>query len=197
MMYNLIPYNKQKINKQYKKIIIFLSLICLLLVGCGKQKESSEETIKEVALTDILEAVQKAYGEEYAATMEYDQQMIEEVIGLSSDLYEDIIAMGPMMSANVDTFIVVKAKQENIAEVETALNEYRETLIADTMQYPMNVMKIQASEVKTYGSYVCFIMLGYIDMEIEEKGEDAALEAYQKENQKAVSAIEQLVLQKE
>ena len=39
------------------------------------------------------------------------------------------------------------------------------------MNYPMNVPKIEASEVLVYGDYVCYLMLGVIDDSIEDEGE--------------------------
>ena len=60
------------------------------------------------------------------------------------------------------------------------------------MQYPMNLPKIQASEVKVYGDYVFFIMLGAADE--EGLDEEAALKFYQEQNQVAVKAIEGVLL---
>ena len=63
-------------------------------------------------------------------------------------------------------------------------------MVKDTNQYPMNLMKIQASKVYVKDNYVFFIMLGSIDTKLEETGTDEQiLEAYKKENQKAISAI--------
>ena len=56
--------------------------------------------------------------------------------------------------------------------IETALNNYRQSLIDNLMQYPMNQIKIQASVVESMGDYVFFIMLGEIPTSIEEQGEE-------------------------
>ena len=71
------------------------------------------------------------------------------------------------------------------------MQAYRKRLLDDTMQYPMNLIKIQASQVVRYGNYVFFLMLGEVSMEDMERGDQAALEAAQAENQKAVDAVEE------
>lgn len=50
-----------------------------------------------------------------------------------------------MISTFVETFIGVQAKDGKGDDVEAALNAYRDRLVGDTMQYPMNIAKIQAS----------------------------------------------------
>ena len=95
------------------------------------------------------------------------------------------------MSAHVDTLIIAKAKNKTAkTKIKKKLTSYRQALVKDTNQYPMNLMKIQASKVYVKDNYVFFIMLGSIDTKLEETGTDEQiLEAYKKENQKAISAI--------
>ena len=73
--------------------------------------------------------------------------------------------------------------------MEKALTEYREYLLNDTMQYPMNVSKIQASQVIRHGDYVFFVMLGGPDDDAMEKGDEAALKSAEENNQIAVDII--------
>ena len=56
-------------------------------------------------------------------------------------------------------------------------------------QYPMNMTKLEASQVITHGDYVFFVMLGGADMEAEEQGADAALKSAKENNQIAVDVI--------
>lgn len=146
----------------------------------GQEAEHSEEMNK------IHEAVVGAY-EHYIPNMAYDADTAKELFGLQPEWYDDMLAEGPMISAQVDTFIAVHPTEGNLKNVEDALKAYRETLVNDTMQYPMNQVKIQASRVETVGDYVFFIMLGEIDMDIEE--EAAMVTAYEAQNQLAVDAI--------
>ena len=62
-------------------------------------------------------------------------------------------------------------------------------MIQDSLQYPMNIPKIQASIIRTFGDYVCFVQLGG-SMEGMEDDEEAAVKACQEMNEKALSVIE-------
>lgn len=180
--------------------IILIGALSLTLVACGNKdgndsnggnsSSQSQEVNNDVALVDIHEAVKEAYGDAYYPSMQYDETQIEELFGLSSDLYDEIIAEGPMISVHVDTFIAVKAKEGKVDEVESKLNEYRDTLINDAMQYPTNKIKIEASKVVKKGNYVFFILLGEIPMEVQEQGDEAILEEAKNQVNIAVEAIE-------
>jgi len=95
-----------------------------------------------------------------------------------------------MISTFVETFIGVKAKEGKGEEAEKALNTYRDQLVNDTMQYPMNVAKIQASQVIRHGDYVFFVMLGAPSDEAMEEGDEAALKSAAENNQIAVDIID-------
>ena len=115
---------------------------------------------------------------------------LEDVIGLSPELYESYVAEAPMISTFVETFIGVKAKDGKGDETEAALTAYRDRLVGDTMQYPMNVSKIQASQVVRHGDYVFFVMLGGPDDAAMEQGDEAALKSASENNQIAIDIID-------
>ncbi len=92
-----------------------------------------------------------------------------------------------MISAHVDTFIAIKAKEGKGEEVEKALTSYRDYLINDSLQYPMNVPKVNASSVLREGDYVFFVMLGQIKDDMAE--EEDMLKQAQESNQLAIDAI--------
>lgn len=178
-----------------KKRILSLLLISIMIItaGCGSSDKKSEA--KNIALSEIHTAVKEAYGEDYLPSMAIDDAALKNTLGVDPELCEEYIAEIPMISANVDTFAAIKAKSGKAKEVQTALEAYREVLVNDTMQYPANQIKIQASEVVSYGDYVFFIMLGAVPADVEESAdEDAALKAYQEQNKKAKDAIEGLLL---
>lgn len=156
--------------------------------------EAAKKKVKKPSIKKIRKAVVNAFGESYAADMSLTSEEIKTRYGIPSSWYTDAIAEIPMMSAHVDTFIAVKAKNKNARKkVKKKLSDYRKTLVADTIQYPMNLAKIQASRVYVKDDYVFFIMLGFIDSSIEETGTDEQMiEAYKAENQKAVDAINAL-----
>lgn len=158
--------------------------------GNGAENESQMQWKTDVELSDVLEAVKQAYGNDYIPGMDYDAQAMEELFGIGKDQYEAFFAQGPMISVHVDTFIGVQAKAGQADAVEQALLDYQKQLIENSMQYPMNLAKVNASEVVRYGDYVFFVMLGTPDAEAEEKGEEEALESAKVNNQIGIDAIE-------
>ncbi|MDO5294370.1 MAG: DUF4358 domain-containing protein [bacterium] len=179
-------------------IALLLGSIMVLLAACGKSDnndnandaENGETVTNNVEIEDIVRDVETAYGEEFVATNVLDNQTIKELMGIDPDWCEELYASNSMIGMHKDTFIAVKAKPEDLEKVKDAVTAYRENMVADTMQYPMNVEKIQASRVDVYGNYVFFTLLGFIPNEVEEQGEDKILAAYQEQNQKAVDVIE-------
>ena len=111
----------------------------------------------DVSVKDIETAVAAALGENYFPEMELETL---EGLGITADMYDEFIYKVPMISANVDTLIVVKAKEDKAADVEAKLNAFRDTNINDLLQYPMNLTKIQCSQVVTMGNYVMFVQFG-------------------------------------
>ncbi|WP_455715066.1 DUF4358 domain-containing protein [Anaerosporobacter sp.] len=178
--------------KRMNKImsLVMVGIMAFSLTACSSKKDDQvAEDIKDVAVSEIQTAVQEAYGDSYLPSMDYDAEALESIFGVKEDWCEEYIAQGPMMSAHVDTFVAIKAKEENVQEVVDALNSHRDYLINDSMQYPVNQVKIQASRVEQIGNYVFFILLGEIPMEVEEQGDEAILEAAKEQVQIAVDAI--------
>ena len=179
-----------------KLLVLALTMVMAVSTGCGKTANKGTE-YNDVAITEIHDAVKEAYGDEYTANMPCDATQIEEMFGLSSDWYDGVIAEVPMMSVQVDTFVAVDAKDENIEDVKNALTAYQTALKEDGMQYPMNQLKIQASKVLEYGDKLFFVLLGQIPMEEQQQeDEDKVVAAYEERNQIAVDTIENLLIKK-
>ena len=183
-------------KKQLTAVIMAASLAFASLTGCssssaGKEPAGQEtEAAVNVSLDDVLNKIKEAYGEGYIPNTPMDDQMLNDVIGLSPELCESYVAEMPMISTFVETFIGVKAKEGKCDDVEKALTEYRERLVGDTMQYPMNVSKIQASQVVRHGDYVFFVMLGGPDDAAMEQGDEAALKSAEENNKIAIDVID-------
>lgn len=141
----------------------------------------------------IKQAIVDEIGEDYWPTMALTPEMLEGSFGLTSDMYEDYLGEMPMISTHVDTLLIIKAKSDKVSEVEEALNAYRDALVKDTMQYPMNLGKIQASKVETIGSYVCFVQLGADTSEAMESGDEAVIAHCQEQNNLVIEVIRQSV----
>lgn len=149
--------------------------------------------------TEEMEAVKKAVtdllGDDYFPNMPLDPEMLGQLVGVTSDMYEDYLAEIPMISANVDTLIVVKAAGGKADTVEETLNAYRDGQVSATMQYPQNVSKIQASKVGRVGDYVVFTLLGGDVSELLDQGDDAVIAHCQEVNDSVIKAIGEVVQQ--
>ena len=163
-------------------------------VSCWEWQDAEKEDAgtKDVPVSQIRDAVAEAYGENYFADYQMSEEEAGTLLQADTENWEEFIAEKAMISTRVDTFVAVKAKEGKAEEVQGQLESYQEYLKKDSMQYPMNLPKIQASEVKVYGDYVFFIMLGAADE--EGLDEEAALKFYQEQNQVAVKAIEGVLL---
>jgi hypothetical protein len=140
----------------------------------------------------LASAVKKAYGDSYLPNYKLDKDEIKSKYGVDSSLYASAYAEVPMISAQVDQLVIFKAKNASSKKkILTAVKKYQKDLKADTMQYPMNSLKIQGSKVYANGNYVCFFMLGgSVSKSIEESGSDAKIiKAHQQLNKKAVNTV--------
>ena len=156
------------------------------------QKESSEidNTKNDVTCEALVKEVSKVIGENYFPDMQIEADYLEQQTGLTNNLYDEFAGEMPKISTNVDTIIIVKAKESKIAEVVQKLSEYRNRLLNDTMQYSKNTGKIQASKIEQIDPYVCFVQLGGDTAIVDEQGDEAIIAYCQHENELAISTIE-------
>ena len=171
-----------------KKIIALLSaamLFAAMLTSCseGKQDTDGSTTPTEAAPENggsqdengggsesddgaaqkILDAIKEAYGEDYLPNTPIPEELLSGTYGLDPDTYTEIAAEMPMISANVDTVIIVKAASGKTGDIKAALTAYHDRLVNESLQYPQNVAKVNAAQVVANRDYVAFIMLGKID----------------------------------
>lgn len=204
---------------KFRKLGIYMALTmsCVLLGACGTKNNNNTDATqpetqetqpvtqgyRDVACAELESAVATGLEGNYMPTM-----LVEEVehLGLTSDMYVDFCYKMPMISVNVDTLIIVKAAEGKVEDVEKALNTYRDSIINDSMQYPMNLVKTNNSIVRVFGDYVAFIQLGgdvhsviveaqemnpnISDEELEKIQKDAVLE----QNNRAAELIEGMLL---
>ncbi len=160
-----------------------------------KAAVSSAEMVQAAAspsATSLANAIKKAYGESYWPNYKLTKSEIKDKYGVASSLYSSAYAEVPMISAQVDELVIFKAKNTSSKKkILTAVKKYQKKLKEETLQYPMNVLKIQGSKVYTNGNYVCFFMLGgTVDRNLEENGtEEELIKAYKQMNKKAVNTV--------
>lgn len=143
----------------------------------------------------IRQAVVDALGENYWPDTRMDPETLEAFYGITPDMYDDYMAEMPMIGTNVDTLLIIRAKDDKVEAVEEALNTYRDAQVSNTMQYPMNVGKIQASRIQKYGNFVCFVQLGADTNTALEKGDEAVIAQCQEQNELALEVIGRIVSQ--
>lgn len=167
----------------------------------GTTLGASDETNTGVTTPDgwsnemetIKTAVVDALGDSYFPNMKMSATDLETLCGVSSDLYDDYLGEVPMISVNVDTMIIIKAKEDKLSEVEDAMSAYRESLVNSTLQYPMNIGKIQASRIEIIGNYVCFLQLGGDTSSVNDGGEEAVIKHCQEQNELAIEILYQTI----
>lgn len=144
-------------------------------------------------MNTVKTAVVDALGESYWPNTAIIPEMLEGTFGITPDMYSDYMGEMPMISTNVDTLLIIKANDDKVEAVAEALNTYRDNVIADTFQYPMNLGKLQASRIETFGNYVCFVQLGAENVIDEQTSEEQSIIKCQEQNELAIEVIGQSV----
>lgn len=154
----------------------------------GDNAADDESVFGDVPMADLKTAVTDVLGENYWPSMALDAQMLSDMCGITEDMYDDFLAEMPMMSAHIDTMIIIKAKDGQVEAVEEAMNTYRDGLVENSL-YPSHVAKSQASRIEVFDNYVCFVLLGGDTSSVEEQGEEAIITYCHEQNEKAIDAI--------
>lgn len=184
-----------------KRILAFvLALVCAAgsfsAVTAVEQPITIEAATKKKApsLSKVYSAVKNAYGKNYLPNMRLKKDEIKSRYGISSSWYSGAVAEVPMISAQADELVIVKAKNADAKKrIKSALTDYRKWLQEESFQYPANEPKVAAARIYVKGDYVCLFVLGTIDKKIADgTDDDKKVEAYKAENAKAVKAIQKL-----
>ena len=176
----------------HRKILaaaLALTVVIAGLAGCADSGKPGENTDDTGKLQAAYDAVVEAYGDNYYPNAPVEADILEATYGIKPEWVKEYKAEMPLISVNVDTFIGIEAAQGHAEDVENALNTYREYLVNDSMQYPMNMPKVKASEVLRIRDHVFFVMLGgEIMADTEEEGEAQAKE----KNEIGINAIKEV-----
>ncbi len=164
-----------KFMKKLTAAALGLTLAVGFLTACTKAPAETPDVPAQLPeLTEVYDAVKEAYGEDYLPSMEVDEDTLCDMLGLEKESISAFFGEMPMMSTHVDTFIGIRAAEGKGDEVEKAVNDYRETQVSNTLQYPMNLAKVQASKVVRHGDDVYFVMLGKINDNMDVSEEEGA-----------------------
>jgi len=195
-----------------KSILLLFTFLLIGLTGCGKKGEDSQLRSnhlgntgmpgskatggysEDITMTEIKEAVIDILGDNYWPDMKIDADSLEQIYGISSDMYDDYLAECPMNGTDVDTLIIIKAKNDQVDNVEKALNSYMETNISNSESYPQILGKTQAARIETFHNYVCFVQLGADTTAASDIGNEAVIDQCLEENERTLDAIEKALL---
>lgn len=169
--------------------------------SAGSEQNEETNPNQDVALQTVIDSIKGAYGDTYYPNVPVEEihemvnqgeslgELIQNMYGIAEDSYEEIFIEVPMISAQSDMLIAVKVVDGKQQEVVDILTAYREGLVSDALQYPMNQVKLQASQVIEKDGFVFFVTLGDIPMEVQDQGDEAVLEKALEVNQIAVDTI--------
>lgn len=165
------------------KLLSLITILVTLLAGCVSGSGY------DVDITEVISAVKEQLGEDYYPARELDYEEIENLTGITEDMIESMVAEGPMMTMHIDTFIAIKATEDNGDAVAEKLENYKSFLVEESMQYPMNMPKVESAKVLHYDDYVFFLMLGKNNDNMEDASSEEALEFAQNEIQRVEDII--------
>lgn len=206
-------------------VLFLTAVLALHLAGCGNGDEENggadggqessvqdsvsqsppesvpsteESSLPEEGVSEEMSAVRQAVvdtlGENYWPDTLIPTEYLEGY-GLTGDMYVDFWGEMPMISTHADTIIIIKAAEGQIDAVEQVLNAYRDAQVNDTMQYPMNVGKVQASRIEVVGDWACFVQLGADVMDLMDVGDEEVIRHCQEQNEMALEAIQRVIQQ--
>jgi hypothetical protein len=121
----------------------------------------------------IFTAVREKLADNYYPNMPIEAIFLQDMYGIDLTTVEAAFGEMPMISANVDTFIAIKAVSGQVDAVKGALETYLKSQQENAFQYPINVPVVQNAEVYVNGDYVFYICLAGDTMPLAEKGDEA------------------------
>ena len=205
-----------------KKIVVYLCFVMLLgLSACGNRdkepgkndavrtdgSETAEGKDTEVAesglpaeteggtkLDELKVVIVDTIGSgNYYPDMSIEPDQLEEIFGITSDMYDDYLAEVCADGTNVDTLLIIKAKDDKVETVQEAMFAYREAKEEATLEDSRNIGKVKASRIETNGNFVSFVQLGGDITAALEVGESAVIEQCLQMNELVLEVIAQNV----
>lgn len=208
-----------KIRSFAMTLIITLAVWLLaapIMTGCGNRQISdsntnSVENVKResedsaivpeeslepayASMSEIKNAVLEVLGDNYWPDKQLTAEELERETGITKEMYDDFFAEEQNIETDIDTMIIIKAKDDYISEIETMLNEYRDSLMVKYKDRPQELGKVEASRIEIVDSYVSFVQLGADTADAAEAGDEEVIALCQQENEKAVDMIEKTIL---
>lgn len=144
-------------------------------------------------MDDLKDAVVNILGENYWPDTLLSAEELAERTGISENMYEDYLAEYQHTEAGIDMMILIKAKEDEVENVENYLNQYREILLKIYEQQPQNESKVFASRIEVIDNYICYVQLGADIASFNEEERDQMISHCQQENERALDIIEKKI----
>ena len=206
-----------------KKIVwLYIGMLMLGLSACGKGNEeqgqkaavesgagaegadmtSGSETTAGTGsvggesnnILDLKSMIIDTIGEQnYYPDMAVEAEQLEEIFGITSEMYSDFLGEVCQDGTNVDTLLIIEAKDDKVEAVQEAMFAYRDAKEKATLEDSRNIGKVRASRIETNGNYVSFVQLGGDVTAALTSGEDAVIEQCLQINELVLEVIAQNV----
>lgn len=143
-----------------KKLIslVLAGVLAMSIVACG----GGTDTTDVLARTVYDNVYNTISVDEKPGAMEIDAQMLLDVYGLDESQVADFVVSVPMMSAQIDETVIIKAQAGKVADVEAALVARQEYLKTSAF-YPELVEFVENYKMTTIGDYVFFAVGHHAD----------------------------------
>ncbi|MCM1087219.1 MAG: DUF4358 domain-containing protein [Muribaculaceae bacterium] len=161
----------------------------------GVENEMRQGNREFPTLSELKKSVKEELGGHYWPEIPLSEKELEEKTGITKEMYVEFLAEEQNTEADIDTMIIIHAKEDYVGTVEQALEDYRSRLIQDNLEYPQNLGKAKASRMETIENYICFVQLGADTSIVSNKGEEEIIAYCQEENERAIHILEKSILE--
>lgn len=145
----------------------------------------------KITLKELGGAVASVLQDSYWPNQEMEESEIEEKLGITKDQYKNCYFEYAHLKDNLDQLVLVQCKDKEISNVAFALEKYRDDLIMNHQNQPINYAKANASRIEIIDEYVCFVLLGgNLDVVEEEENRMAYCT---EQNEKAIDTLEKIL----
>ena len=136
-----------------RKVLILLMavLTAAAAAGCSGNADKTDKTAGEL-MEVVLNSIQ------FPQTVELDNEdRITDELGIDLSMVEEYAIVQQMLSVDVSEVIVLIAKDGAVSELESVLEDRKESLINDFAYYPNQVASAEATEVGSMKNVVYLI----------------------------------------
>jgi hypothetical protein len=203
-----------------KKIVwLYIGMLMLGLSACGKgnEEQGQKAAVESGTGADMASGSQENAGtgsvggesnnildlktiiidtigkQNYYPDMAVEAEQLEEIFGITSEMYKDFLGEVCQDGTNVDTLLIIEAKDDKVEAVQEAMFTYRDAKEKATLEDSRNIGKVRASRIETNGNYVSFVQLGGDVTAALTSGEDAVIEQCLQMNELVLEVIAQNV----